>query len=98
MTLVFAGRPFVALLPTMIVDADVRNESLWWSASVEGGAPLPDWMAFDPVAASVTGAVPVAATARDMAIRLTATDVFGLSASTIAMLKIDRAVLASASP
>ena len=29
---------------------------------------------------------------------LTATDVFGLSASTTAMLKIDRAVLSSASP
>ncbi len=97
-TLVFAGRAFVALLPTTILDADVRNESLWWSASLEGGAPLPDWMVFDPVAASVTGAVPVAAAASDMAIRLTATDVFGLSASTVATLKIDRAVLASASP
>ena len=96
-TLIFAGRPFVALLPTTIVDADVRNESLWWSATLEGGAPLPDWLVFDPVVASVSGAVPVSTT-REMVIRLTATDVFGLSASTMTLLKIDRAVLTTSSP
>ena len=92
-TLAAAGQPFVALLPLAIVDDDRRNESLWYSASQLGGAPLPDWISFDALSASVSGLPPLGTAAKDLVLHVTATDVFGLSASVDTIIRVDRFIL-----
>lgn len=61
----------------LITDVDA-GDTLTWSASLQGGAPLPAWMSFNPVTRTFSG---TPGTAGDLNVTVTATDLSGASAS-----------------
>jgi len=73
------GTPFALTLPAgMFADVDA-GDSLAYSASLAGGAPLPSWLTFDPVSGQFSG-TPGAADVGSVAIDVTATDGSGAMA------------------
>ena len=63
----------------LITDVDA-GDTLTWSASLVGGAPLPAWMSFDPVTRTFSG---TPGTVGVLNVIVTATDLSGSSASAI---------------
>jgi hypothetical protein len=82
--------PFQFTVPDFAFsDPDLdAGETLTFSGSVEGGAPLPGWLVFDPASRTFTGTpstadigvLPVAVTVADLS-GATATDVFAITIS-----------------
>ncbi len=68
----FAGPPLQALFE------DPQGQALTFSAQLAGGAPLPDWLSFDPLTAALS-ATPSNDQVGGLRIEVTATDSDGLS-------------------
>ncbi len=77
------GQPFAYDLPAGAftdIDLDVAGsgEKLTYSATLDGGAPLPGWLSIDPDTGALTGTPDSAA---DLSVVITATDAAGESVS-----------------
>ncbi|HLN23857.1 MAG TPA: putative Ig domain-containing protein, partial [Patescibacteria group bacterium] len=72
------GQLFCLTLPANTF-TDPQGQKLTYSASLSNGAALPSWMLFNSVTATVIGVIPSGI--QTYAIKLTATDTSGLSAS-----------------
>jgi YD repeat-containing protein len=74
------GAPFAfTIAAAAFADADL-GDALGYAATLADGSPLPDWLVFDPVTLSFTG-IPFGDALGGIAIRVTATDTGGASAS-----------------
>ena len=71
---------------TTFVDAD-GDESLTFTAYVEGGYSLPDWLGFDPITRTFSG-TPAEADRGDVSVVVVATDSGGMSVSTQFVLSV----------
>ena len=69
----------LAFAPPANTFTDPQNETLTYAATLTNGQALPAWLTCDPGAGTFSGTVPYATSV--LAIRLTATDTSGLSAS-----------------
>lgn len=76
------GQPWTYTLPQGWFTSSVRGDNLTYSAVLANGSPLPAWLTFDPVKQTFSG-MPPDQTAATHGIKITATDMGGLSASTI---------------
>jgi uncharacterized delta-60 repeat protein len=82
------GQPFSWTVQRFFADAD--SDTLTYAMSMADGSPLPGWLALTPVPVSglaLTGTPP--AGVGNLALRLTATDPAGASASQYFVLRID---------
>jgi Ca2+-binding RTX toxin-like protein len=69
-----------------------EGDHLVLSATLEGGAALPDWLVFDPNSQTFTGIPPYTGGASVVFITLTATDMMGATATTAFTLAISHIV------
>ncbi len=74
----FEGRAVSLTLPAGTF-TDPQGQTLAYTATLAGGQPLPGWLSFNAVTRTFSGTAP--ASTQSLAIKVTATDTSGLSAS-----------------
>lgn len=60
---------------------DPEAAPLTYTATVDGGAPLPQWITFNPVTRAFTGTRPAVTQNETIVVRVTAADIYGRTAS-----------------
>jgi hypothetical protein len=60
---------------------DPENATITYSASLDGGAPLPSWITFTPATRRFQGTRPPITATETITVRLTGTDIYGKTAS-----------------
>ncbi|MGN6666025.1 MAG: putative Ig domain-containing protein [Trinickia sp.] len=86
------GKAWTYALPSTLFYASVPGDTLAYSATMPDGSPLPSWLSFDPIKQTFSG-TPPGQSATSMDIKVTATDMGGLSASTTLNLQLQPNVL-----
>ena len=86
------GKPWTYTLPSTLFSESIPGDALTFAATMPDGNPLPSWLSFDPVKQTFSG-TPPGQTAASMDIRISATDMGGLSASTTLNLQLQPNVL-----
>ncbi|WP_220702196.1 putative Ig domain-containing protein, partial [Trinickia fusca] len=85
-----AGTAWSYALPTTLFNEAVAGDTLRYSATLADGSPLPSWLTFDPAKQAFSG-TPSAQAAGSLALKITATDLGGLAASTTFNLQVTAA-------
>jgi cyclophilin family peptidyl-prolyl cis-trans isomerase len=88
----YEGLPFILDLPDGIILDDGPAEDLTYTASLEGGTPLPAWLDFSATQKRFSGTPPPSAFGDELTVKVTATDRQSHSVSTsFALTTIDDA-------
>lgn len=86
------GTAWTYTLPSTLFFGSIPGDTLAYSATMPDGSPLPSWLSFDPVKQTFSG-TPPGQSATSMDIKVTATDMGGLSSSTTLNLQLQPNVL-----
>ncbi|MGG1945544.1 putative Ig domain-containing protein [Trinickia sp. NRRL B-1857] len=82
------GKAWTFTLPATTFNEPIAGDTLAYSASLADGSPLPSWLAFDPTTHTFSG-TPTGQQALMLGVKITATDMGGLSANTTMNLLLE---------
>ncbi|EEF22310.1 conserved hypothetical protein, partial [Ricinus communis] len=83
-----AGTPWSFALPSTLFSESIAGDTLTYKATLANGQPLPSWLTFDPVKQTFSG-TPTDQTTGALALKITATDMGGLSTSTTLNVQVN---------
>lgn len=75
------GNEGTALSYTAPAFTDPESAAITYTATLDGGAPLPAWITFNPTTRAFTGTRPAVTVTEVITVRLTAADIYGRTAS-----------------
>ena len=90
------GQPWRYTLPANAFSEPVAGDTLTYSAKMADGSALPSWLTFDPLRKTFSG-TPTGQVASELDLNITATDLGGLSSSTILTVQLQPNILNVAS-